>query len=251
MAATQKAIRFFAYAPTLIEDDGRPVAVVHGIESALPGIRLEWTVSDDRQMVPLSQRDSWLAQETRDGGFPFICNNDLKYPVMVSGREYLPRSGSDGRPLLEVHAKLPLDAGGIAAAADVLERIAEGARAFWGEAKPEGLAITIAEQFQHPGDPPHVPPKGLPLLKLQRYLPPEIPDYLGWVNYWSAATARVIGFPDPARDADLLYRTRRTATGGWVVRLTDAPLDFENPAHLDVVLRTYERFPVIGGRGAP
>ncbi len=60
-----------------------------------------------------------------------------------------------------------------------------------------------------------------------------------------------IGFPDPARDADLPSRSRRTATGGWVVRLTDAPLDLDNSAHLDALKRAYERFPKIGGRSTP
>ncbi len=40
--------------------------------------------------------------------------------------------------------------------------------------------------------------------------------------------------PSPAlpmpHDAELLSRSRRTATGGWVVRLTDAPLDLAPPA---------------------
>jgi hypothetical protein len=80
---------------------------------------------------------------------------------------------------------------------------------------------------------------------------PEIPHYLGWLNYWSAASARTIGFPDPARDAELLTRARRTESGGWVVQLTDAPLDLDNPAHLDALKRAYDRFPAIGGRAAP
>ena len=77
---------------------------------------------------------------------------------------------------------------------------------------------------------------------------PEIPHRLGGLNDWSAAAARAIGFPDPARDAELLSRARRTETGGWVVKLTDAPLDLDNPAHLDTLKRTYARFPEIGGR---
>ncbi|HYO54362.1 DUF5953 family protein [Archangium sp.] len=40
-------------------------------------------------------------------------------------------------------------------------------------------------------------------------------------------------------------------TGGWVVRLTDAPLDLDNPAHLDALRRAYERLPKIGGRSSP
>jgi hypothetical protein len=160
--------------------------------------------------------------------------------------------GPGGQALLEVHAELPLDAVGIAAATALLEGVAEGARAFWGHVDPEGVAVTVSRQFRHPGSEPHVPPKGLPSLKLPWELPgPEIPHYLGWLNYWSAAAARAIGFPDPARDADLLSRSRRTATGGWVVRLTEAPLDLDNPAHLDTLKRAYERFPEIGGRSTP
>ncbi|SDD41488.1 hypothetical protein SAMN04488504_101793 [Myxococcus virescens] len=89
------------------------------------------------------------------------------------------------------------------------------------------------------------------MLNLPEKLPtPEIPSFLGWLNYWSTAAARAIGFPDPARDAELLTRARCTASGGWVVRLTDAPLDYNNPAHLEALKRAYERFPEIGGRSS-
>ncbi len=131
----------------------------------------------------------------------------------------------------------------------MLESVAEGARAFWGHATPDGAALDIALQTSPTLEGPPSPPRGLPALKLSEDFPsPEIPHRLGWLNYWSAAAARVIGFPDPARDADLLSRARRTASGGWIVQLTEAPLDLDNPAHLDALLRAYERFPEIGGR---
>ncbi|WP_239470314.1 DUF5953 family protein [Archangium violaceum] len=31
---------------------------------------------------------------------------------------------------------------------------------------------------------------------------------------------------------------------------TDAPLDLDHPAHLDALLRAYERFPELGGRSS-
>ncbi|WP_368671003.1 DUF5953 family protein [Myxococcus sp. AM010] len=46
-------------------------------------------------------------------------------------------------------------------------------------------------------------------------------------------------------------RFQRRQVGGWVVQLTDAPLDLDNPTHLDALKRAYERFPEIGGRSAP
>ncbi|HET6261131.1 MAG TPA: DUF5953 family protein [Chloroflexia bacterium] len=103
-------------------------------------------------------------------------------------------------------------------------------------------------------EPPSKPLKSLEIQSVRcssAMRSPEIPHRLGWLSYWSAAAARAIGFPNPARDAELLSRSRRTATGGWVVRLTDAPLDLDNPAHLDALKRAYERFPEIGGRSAP
>jgi hypothetical protein len=156
-----------------------------------------------------------------------------------------------GQPLLDVHAKMPLDAAVIEAAGNVLEYVAEGTRAFWGRATPNGAALDIAKQTAPTQEGPPSPPRGLPALKLFEDIPaPEIPYYLGWLNYWSPAAAQAIGFPDPARDAELLSRARRTASGGWIVQLTDAPLDYDNSAHLDALMRAYERFPEIGGRSA-
>jgi hypothetical protein len=171
---------------------------------------------------------------------------------MISGLQKPASLSSGGQSLFELHAKLPLDAAGLAAAADVLEAVAEGARAYWGHASPEGYGSEVSEQMRQSAHGPERSPRGLPMLNLSRHIhSPEIPHYLGWLNYWSAAATQAIGFPDPARDAELLSRARRTASGAWVVQLTDAPLDYDNPAHLDALLRAYERFPAIGGRSAP
>ncbi|RYZ42989.1 MAG: hypothetical protein EOO71_05660 [Myxococcaceae bacterium] len=240
------------YAPALVGDDNRTLAAVHGMEKALLGLRLEWRVTERRRLAALPQRDAWLTEEATRGEFPMVCNNDERYPVMISGRHRSAYVSPGGRPQLQVHAKLPLDAAVIAAAVDVLEAVAEGARAFWGQATPDGASGDIAEQIAPTLEGPPSPPRGLPALKLFEHIrSPEIPYYLGWLNYWSAAAAQTIGFPDPTRDAALLSRARRTATGGWVVQLTDAPLDLDDPAHLDTLKRTYERFPEIGGRAAP
>jgi hypothetical protein len=239
-------------APALVGNDGRTLAVVHGMERALAGLRLEWKVSKDGQLIVLPQRDTWLAEAATRGEFPLVCNGDESYPVTVYGINTNARSASGGQPLLDIHADLPLDAVGIAAAVDVLCAVAENARSFWGHATPQNAAVEISRQTRDPALKPGVPPRGLPVLKLpEKIRSPEIPHCLGWLNYWSAAAAQAMEFPDPARDADLLSRAWRTATGGWVVRLTDAPLDLDNPAHLDALKRAYERFPEIGGRATP
>jgi hypothetical protein len=249
---TQNTLILIVYAPALVDDDNRTLAAVYGLERALPGLRLEWRVTERRRLAALTQRDAWLAEEATRGEFPMVCNNDERYPVMISGMQRSEYESPGGRPQLQVHAKLPLDAAVIAAAAEMLERVAEGTLAFWGRATPHDAAVDIAYQTAPTLEGPPSPRRGLPALKLFEHIrSPEIPYYLGWLNYWSAAAAQAIGFPDPARDAELLSRARRTASGGWVVQLTDAPLDLDNPAHLDALKRAYERFPEIGGRDSP
>jgi hypothetical protein len=253
MPATRKnQLAITVYAPALKGDDGRPVAIVHEMERAIPGLRLGWMISEEGQRIPLRDRDAWLAHQRMDGGFPLLRNDDDNFRVTVTGWESPASSSPGGRAHLVVDAALPLAADAIAAAAEVLEGMAEGARAFWGHATPFSAAVDIARQTKNRPDDLEPPPRGLPVIKSPSAMrSPEIPHCLGWLNYWSPAAAEAIGFPDPARDAELLSRSRRTATGGWVVRLTDAPLDLDNPAHLDALKRAYERFPEIGGRSTP
>jgi hypothetical protein len=255
MSPTQRNdLAIAVYAPVLVGNDDRPLAIVRAMERASPGLRLEWTISDEGNLVPLPERDAWVAQGRLDEpGFPLVCNGgDENNLVTLSGLEIPAGFGPGGQPLFDVHADLPLNAASVTGAADVLEAVAEAARAFWGHATPFNATVEISRQTRHPVRKPGVPPRGLPALKFPEHIrSPEIPHCLGWLNYWSAAAVQAIGFPDPARDAELLSRARRTATGGWVVRLTDAPLDLDNPAHLDALLQAYARFPEIGGRSAP
>ncbi|RUO90167.1 hypothetical protein D7Y11_26500 [Corallococcus sp. AB018] len=249
---TQSTLGIIVYAPTLLARDERTLAVVHGMERAFPGLRLDWKVSEEGRLIALPQRDRWLSEGTGDGGFPLVCNGDESFPVTIYGLQIPARQAPGGKPLFDAHAELPLVEAVIAAAAEVLVGVAEGARAFWGHATPSSAGVEIARQTRDPVHKPGIPPRGLPALKLpEKIRAPEIPHRLGWLNYWSAAAAEAIGFPDPTRDADLLSRARRTESGGWVVQLTDAPLDLDNPAHLDALQRAYERFPEIGGRAAP
>jgi len=245
-------LRVMVYAPALVRGDARPLTIIHGMERALPGLRLGWTTSGKEDLIALPHRDEWVAASRTDGGFPFLCNDDDDHLVTLAGSENPNGLAAGSPPHFEVRATLLLDAAGIAAAGGVLEAVAEGARAFWGHATPFNAGVEIAQQTAPTLAGPPSPSRGLPALKLPvRIRSPEIPHRLGWLNYWSTAAAQAIGFPDPARDAELLTRARRTASGGWVVQLTDAPLDLDNPAHLDALLRAYERFPEIGGRSAP
>jgi hypothetical protein len=240
----ENEIGIIVYAPDMVDDDDRPLAVVRGMERAFPGLRLEWRITDKGELVHLPQRDAWVNHVTELRPLRMVCNGDENDLVTLWGSRIpaLLRTGVKARS--DFHAELPHNAAGVAAAPDVLEAVAEAARAYWGRATPFNASVDIVSR--------HPPRRGLPLLKDPDALrSPEVPWHLGWLCYWSAAAARVIGFPDPARDAELLSRSRRTASGGWVVQLTDEPLDLDKPEHLDALKQTYERFPEIGGRSAP
>ncbi|WP_163867561.1 DUF5953 family protein [Myxococcus eversor] len=252
MTSRQDELAIIVYAPVFQGDEGRALAIIHGMERALPGLRLEWTSSEKEDLIALPDRDAWVRANRTSSGFLFLSNDNDEHPVTIAAWENPSGLAAGSPPHVEVHVDLPLDTAGPDATTDVLEAIAEGAGALWGHATPFKAGVEIAEQTSPIVEGPPRPPRGLPALKLPEMLhSPEIPHRLGWLNYWSAATARAIGFPDQARDADLLSRARYTASGGWVVRLTNAPLDLDNPEHLATLLRTYERFPAIGGRSLP
>ncbi|HZH13517.1 MAG TPA: DUF5953 family protein [Archangium sp.] len=249
MMTTRARLHLHVFAPALTRDDGRPLAAVEGMERALPGLRLAWRVSDSGRPIALPERAAWLAASVADGEFGMLCNGDESYPVTMDGRRESASSSPGGEPLLLVHAKLPQDEPVVAAATYMLENVAEGVRAKWGVVAPGPVRQVIAAQVGPKLGNPDGPPLGLPMLKLAWNIrSPRVPRYLGWINYWSAVAAEAIGFPDPSRDAELLSRARRTASGGWVVSLTAAPLDLDKPEHLEALKRAYARFPEIGGR---
>ncbi|WP_167506501.1 DUF5953 family protein [Corallococcus carmarthensis] len=243
---------FTVYAPPLVSNDPRPPGVVRGMEQALSGLRMEWEISKEGQPIALPRRDAWLAEAAARRKFPLLCNGDESYAITVSGLEAPAGQSPGNRAVLSIQANLPLDARVIECAARMLVAIAESAHAYWGHASDDGFGLEISEQLRRAPDAPKLSPRGLPMLEMPWHIrSPAIPRHLGWLNYWSPAAAQAIGFPDPARDAELLSRSQRTPSGGWVVQLTEAPLDLDNPAHIDALLRAYERFPAIGGRASP
>jgi hypothetical protein len=252
MPDAQSSLLLIVYAPALASGDGRPLAIVRGLEQALTGLRLDWRLAEGGQPILLPQRDAWLTEAAARGTFPLLCNGDESSPVTVFGLNKPANLCPGGLPQFEVHVELPLDMASNATAVPLLEKAAEGARAWWGHATPQRAAGEIAEQTSLPFRGQHLPPRGLPALKKSEDIrSPEIPQRLGWLNYWSAATARCIGFPVPEHDADLLSRAQRTEAGGWIAQLTDAPLALDSPAHVKALIRAYERFPEIGGRVPP
>ena len=88
MSANQNAFTLGAYAPALVSDDNRALAITHALERALPGLRLGWTMTEAEGLVPLPQRDEWVKQQKMaDRGLPFLCNDDDNHVVTLTGWE--------------------------------------------------------------------------------------------------------------------------------------------------------------------
>ncbi|AFE03352.1 hypothetical protein COCOR_00224 [Corallococcus coralloides DSM 2259] len=247
------SLLLLVHAPELNGDSRRARAVIYALEHALPGLHLDWTLSEAGEIQPLSKRDAWLDQAVEeDGELPALCNGDESHLVTLSGWDRAGHLSPGSEPLFEIHAELPLDARGIAMAARVLEAVGDSAQGWWGRMLTPSTVVELPRQTRRRWQDAPEPPRGLPVLEPLEMTPtPVVPHHLGWVNYWSAATVQRLGFPDPKRDAELMTRSRSTAFGGWVVKLTDTPLDLDDPTHLDALLRAYARFPGIGGRAAP
>jgi hypothetical protein len=73
-----------------------------------------------------------------------------------------------------------------------------------------------------------------------------VPAQIGWLNYWSADTARFVGFVEG--EPVPFARWERTPVGAWMLQVTDDPFDVRRPDHAAALVAAYRRFPQVGGR---
>lgn len=239
------------------------------LEGALEGARLAWRTEVNRpagtppgagrlRLVELPDRDAWVAERLSRVEPVLLFGGPLRPGLSVSVQPAtdVRVAGGGGVGTVVVHL-----APGTAPAQllpDVLVSGGDALGAYCCQVTPGAAAgLLLQVQLAPPGP---VRPgvqallarlpalAGLPRLRgaLGSLPVAEAPLSLGWLNYWSEATARWLGFPEPARDAEWLARATRTPAGAWVLRLTDEPLDVERPEHLDALVRAYRRFDRLG-----
>jgi hypothetical protein len=293
--------RIFAFwhAPPLSTGDERPVRMVRAVERILPWVQLRYrnpggadfgvSADDYRRLlldafsrgelpfegadvpVPLADRDRWLLDAAARDELLLIHNNTEERMVTLSQQEVW--IGPQLAPELCICGRFPPEPEVWRHAADLVAAVGVALGASYGWGSPGRTGAALRNQFVSGLPDPDRPPPGLPALLAREALDsPDVPFLLGWVNYWSKEAAARIGFPDPGRHAELLERARQVEGGGWVVQLTDEPLDIcfrehtwcageykapeeprdlSNPAHLRALQRAYELLPAIGGRDKP
>src|SRR5688572_19216890 len=113
-AEVENQIGIIVYAPDMVDNDDRPLAVVRGMERAFPGLRLEWTVTDMKgELVHLPQRDAWVNHVTELRPLRFVCNDDENDPVTLWGSRTPALIGPGGKAQSDFHADLPHNAAGV------------------------------------------------------------------------------------------------------------------------------------------
>lgn len=148
----------------------------------------------------------------------------------------------------------------------LLACVCDATGAIWAGWTPPGDDVVIENKLQRmPGhrwnlgdsaaaDYDYLPPKlaELPIMEYQtleeqtRY-----PARVHWLNYWSADTARGMGFPSATEDQRILQHCSRTPSGAWIVKLSEAPLDLEREDDVETLVWAYRRFKQVGKRASP
>jgi len=237
-----------AYAPPLEVGDDRPSALLEAFEKLFPEDRMNYTVSTEGVPLAIQNREAFLQSGALRGEIPLISNGLEDRHVSVFGHAIPAVLTPGGAPLLHIAIVLPETIEYVLKANQLLLRACERMRAYWGVGSPNETAAKITEQTVFPGIPIQ-PPLGLPaLLPPQQMASPILPQRFGWLNYWSAEAASALEFPNDSNDAAWFAEARRGADGGWILKLTDSPLDLTIPEHLERLKKAYARFPTIGRR---
>lgn len=147
----------------------------------------------------------------------------------------------------------------------LLRKVCEALVAPWGTLDPPGARELTGRLLQTPL-PAHLrragirrPPKpaGLPPLTAGNWLkkhPPGMPEWLGWINWWSNHAAAAAGLDaNTARAQGRGLSKIEGHDAGWFLRITDEPLDPNRRKHVQQLALAYQRFPRLGRpyRGAP
>lgn len=72
------------------------------------------------------------------------------------------------------------------------------------------------------------------------------PMFIGWLNYWSETTCKYINFSGDKNDLSLVSYSYKTPKNAWFVKLTNTPLNSENPEHISALVAAYKRWPSVG-----
>lgn len=262
--------------PPLRGRDPRVLGVLEVLEDFFPGLNLswmlvkkegeaqtdtaEWGAPGQYRLVKVPDRQGYVERSLEAMTPIHLYNTPDQFPVSVAMNPASRFRVRDGRDFGDVSVWLPEECLEGDALTRLVPRCGDVLRAWYMAFMPfaAGRILTewlytgaLSDYRGAAGLPEHLSGlKDLPRLRsASDQLPsPEIPSTVGWLNYWSSDTARVLGFPDMARDNEWLEKCTATTSGGWLLKLTDEPFDVWRPDHISVLVRAYRRFDRVGAR---
>jgi len=205
------------------------------------------------ELVRIENRQRAVDEEMKcqNDAVRFICDGSMEKGVHLSLRPMWVSGGDVKEPITNINIRIestksrPLVDHLLAKLGDELiawygGSTPENMCAFlWGRfARTRGLSDTLAARLRKL-------PKTQPFHRIKR---PEIPGHLHWVNYFSAATSKVLQLPEVVRHQDGFGVCYQTKSGGWIFGLTNDALDLTKEEHVKAVERAYSLFSVIGRR---
>lgn len=239
-----------AYAPPLVAGDPRPEETVRAIEAAFEGVRLTVELAEQRdgsyvQVLHESDRPAYLASEIEDGKIPFITNPEEGLTVTLSSFFEHGVLAPGGDDQLHVVLCLPAEPRFVEACRHGLGRVATALGSHWATASLSEAHAVMTEQYVSEGSGER-PPHDLPALRPGYELAsPDVPQWLAWINFWSARCASLLAFPAAERDQQWVRRSHREGDA-WIVALSDEPIDFSRPEHARIMREAYQRFAPVG-----
>ncbi|HEY6034604.1 MAG TPA: DUF5953 family protein, partial [Kofleriaceae bacterium] len=225
-------------AQPLAPDDPRSLRLLRAIEATW-SIHLVCDLDDEGAPVRHDRDLPAYLASARRGGLPFLTTPDDEESATIGGLVEPAGFAAGGVEELHVLATLPIRPA--PNLGEGLERVSSALGASWAMITPEAAHSVIVQQVVAP-ESDDAEPAGLPRLDPAECLGSYVPRRLGWISYWTDLTAANIGF---AGDPRGFARVTRVETG-WIVQLTDDPLDLQRADHMDALRAAYERHPTIG-----
>lgn len=147
---------------------------------------------------------------------------------------------------VSIHIMIPFTEIYINKSFDLMKIWGEATSAYNITADPDNMESSIREIINYDNTPEFIAPYGLPSINVKLIENRNRPLIFSWINYWSPESSALVGITEA--DKKYFYKAEQLKNGGWVLQLTQEPLDINIPEHLTKLQDAYSRFQKVGGQ---
>jgi hypothetical protein len=239
--------------------------LLRALERRFAGCELAWQAKrvpapgggEGARRVRLGDRDQWVRSQLARGTHAHLFSGpeQVAVNVLIDPRA---TAAQDGSQSCRIGVWLRSDVVPTAQLPELLASVAEAAGAVHACYLPLAAATLLLQLLYgarpSPGSPASAALASQPALAGLPALSPRAdqlataatPAQLGWINHWSAATARDLALGPSTAQA--FWRCEHLPSGAWLATLTAEPLDLQRPDHAAALVEAYRRLPRLGAR---